>query len=74
MKKISIYFTSLIEEALKNFEPHITRIEVHLSDENGKKEGLNDIGVYWKPELKLATYSSFMSADTVELAVIRCHR
>lgn len=24
------YFTSMIEEGLKNFESHITRIEVHL--------------------------------------------
>jgi len=36
------HFTSLIEENLKRFENHITRIEVHLSDENGKKDGIND--------------------------------
>lgn len=28
---------------LKRFERYITRLEVHLSDENGKKEGLKDI-------------------------------
>jgi ribosome-associated translation inhibitor RaiA len=37
------YFTSLIAEKLNRFQSHITRIEVHLSDENGKKEGYNDI-------------------------------
>jgi hypothetical protein len=31
------YFTSLIAEKLSRFQSHITRIEVHLSDENGKK-------------------------------------
>ncbi|MEO5776669.1 MAG: HPF/RaiA family ribosome-associated protein [Flavobacterium sp.] len=36
------HFTSVIEENLKRFESHITRIEVHLSDENGKKEAIND--------------------------------
>ncbi|MDI1317390.1 HPF/RaiA family ribosome-associated protein [Flavobacterium sp.] len=36
------HFTSVIEESLKRFENHITRIEVHLSDENGKKDGIND--------------------------------
>jgi len=42
-KKKSDYFTSLISEKLSKFESYITRIEVHLSDENGKKEGVNDI-------------------------------
>lgn len=37
------YFTSLIAEKLDRFQSHITRIEVHLSDENGKKEGHNDL-------------------------------
>ncbi|WP_339838864.1 HPF/RaiA family ribosome-associated protein [uncultured Flavobacterium sp.] len=37
------YFTSLIAEKLERFQSQLTRIEVHLKDENGKKEGLNDI-------------------------------
>lgn len=37
------YFTSLITDELERFESHITRIEVHLTDENGKKDGQNDI-------------------------------
>jgi ribosome-associated translation inhibitor RaiA len=33
---------SLISEGLSRFSHQITRVEVHLSDENGDKEGLND--------------------------------
>jgi ribosome-associated translation inhibitor RaiA len=32
----------LISEELSRFSHQITRVEVHLSDENGDKEGLND--------------------------------
>ena len=31
-----------VEESLARFAPQITRVEVHLSDENGKKPGEND--------------------------------
>lgn len=37
------YFTSMIEDKFKRFEPHITRIEMHLSDQDGRKEGFNDL-------------------------------
>lgn len=33
---------TLIEEGLHRFSHQITRVEVHLSDENGPKEGMND--------------------------------
>lgn len=33
---------TLIEEGLHRFGHQITRVEVHLSDENGPKEGMND--------------------------------
>ena len=33
----------VIIEGLKRFGSHITRIEVHLTDENGPKEGKDDI-------------------------------
>ena len=32
----------LLSGELKRFSDHITRLEVHLSDENGSKEGVND--------------------------------
>jgi ribosome-associated translation inhibitor RaiA len=33
---------SLLSDELSRFSEHITRLEVHLSDENGNKKGLND--------------------------------
>jgi len=33
---------NLISEELDRFSHQITRVEVHLSDENGDKQGLND--------------------------------
>ena len=36
------YFTPQIAEAFKRYKSHITRIEVHLKDENGKKDGIKD--------------------------------
>ena len=32
----------VVENALSRISDHITRVEVHLSDEDGKKNGLND--------------------------------
>ena len=32
----------LLSEELSRYDEHITRLEVHLSDENGRKEGQND--------------------------------
>lgn len=37
------FFSDLISKKLDRYDSHITRIEVHISDENGKKEGANDI-------------------------------
>ena len=31
-----------VEQALERFSEHITRVEVHLSDENGGKSGQHD--------------------------------
>lgn len=33
---------NLLLEKLKRFSKHVTRIEVHFSDENGSKDGLQD--------------------------------
>lgn len=37
------YFTSQIAAELERYQSDITRIEVHISDENGKKGGIKDI-------------------------------
>jgi ribosome-associated translation inhibitor RaiA len=34
--------TSFLTEALSKFSQQITRVEVHLSDEDGDKKGVND--------------------------------
>lgn len=36
------YMSEIIQSGLSRFENHITRIEVHVSDENGNKKGPND--------------------------------
>ncbi len=41
-KEFREQLNSLIAEELSRFSDHITRLEVHLSDENGHKEALND--------------------------------
>jgi hypothetical protein len=64
------FFTSQIAEELKRFQSHITRIEVHLSDENGKKEGLNDIRCLLETRLEgRQPIAVSCQDDTVELAV-----
>jgi ribosomal subunit interface protein len=37
------YFSEKINRALKRFENNITRIEIHLSDQNANKTGPDDI-------------------------------
>lgn len=64
------YFVSQITEELERFHSRITRIEVHLSDENGIKEGVDDIRCLMEARLKgrqpLAVTNQ---SDTVEQAV-----
>lgn len=40
--RMSAYFSEILEDALSRFAEQITRIEVHLSDENAGKEGSDD--------------------------------
>jgi ribosome-associated translation inhibitor RaiA len=64
------FYTSQIAEELKRYESHITRIEVHLSDENGKKEGMNDIRCLLEARLeRKQPIAVSCQDDTVELAV-----
>jgi len=69
-EKQALYFTSLITEELRRVESHITRIEVHLSDESGKKEGLNDVRCLLEARLEgRQPIAVSCQANTVELAV-----
>lgn len=64
------YFSSLIAEALQRFDSHITRIEVHLKDENGKKEGINDISCLIEARIEgKQPIAVTNQADSVDLAV-----
>lgn len=40
--KLSAYLDTTISQSLLRFSDKISRLEVHLSDENSHKEGLND--------------------------------
>lgn len=64
------HFTTIIVEALKRFQSHITRIEVHLSDENGKKEGLNNMLCLLEARIEgRQPIAVSCKAETIELAV-----
>jgi len=41
-EKLSAHVKGVVEGALSQIGDHITRVEVHLSDENGHKSGQND--------------------------------
>ncbi|MFC2092655.1 HPF/RaiA family ribosome-associated protein [Bacteroidota bacterium] len=41
-KELRDSLIALISEGLSRFSEHITRLEVHLSDENSHKDGMND--------------------------------
>jgi ribosome-associated translation inhibitor RaiA len=41
-QRLETYFTGEIEKALARFEDKITRLEVHLGDENSDKSGTDD--------------------------------
>ncbi|MEP7269458.1 MAG: HPF/RaiA family ribosome-associated protein [Saprospiraceae bacterium] len=67
------HFTSLIAlivEELKRFQSHITGIEVHLSDENGGNEGLNEMLCLLEARIEGRRPIAVSYQDiTVELAV-----
>lgn len=64
------YFTTIITDSLKRFESQITRVEVHLSDENGKKEGLNNMLCLLEARVEgRQPIAVSCQSDTVELAV-----
>ena len=64
------FFISQIEEELARYESHITRIEVHLSDENGKKEGKDNIRCLLEARLEgRKPIAVSAQADTIDLAI-----
>jgi ribosome-associated translation inhibitor RaiA len=41
-EKVIDYVRGVVEDAVSHFSDHITRVEVHLGDENGTKAGSDD--------------------------------
>jgi ribosome-associated translation inhibitor RaiA len=64
------HFSTLITAALERFQSHITRIEVHLSDENGRKSGVNDMRCLLEARIEgKQPIAVSCQEDTVELAL-----
>lgn len=62
--------TDVVARALRYFSDHITRVEVHLGDENGPKAGQNDIRCMLEARLEgRPPISVTHHADTVPQAV-----
>jgi ribosome-associated translation inhibitor RaiA len=50
--RLSAYFTDTLQEALSRFDQQVTRVNVHLSDENSHKEGADDKRCLLEAKLK----------------------
>jgi hypothetical protein len=62
-------FSTIIAVALKKIQSHITRIEVHLSDQNGIKEGLNNILCLLEARLEgMQPMAVLCQVDTIDMA------
>lgn len=68
-ERLEIYFTEELEKDLARFEDKVTRIEVHLGDENSTKGGVNDKRcVIEARPAKLQPIAVTAHADTIEKA------
>ncbi|MEP6496280.1 MAG: ribosomal subunit interface protein [bacterium] len=62
--------TDAVAHALRRFSDHITRVEVHLADENGPKGGENDIRCVLEARIEgRQPIAVTHHADTIPLAV-----
>jgi hypothetical protein len=69
-ERLNDYFTNTLTEALSRFGSQITRLEVHLTDENSNKEGQNDKRCMLEARLEgLQPIAVTNNADNIELAV-----
>ncbi|MEO5942744.1 MAG: HPF/RaiA family ribosome-associated protein [Ferruginibacter sp.] len=67
---LTAHCTELLNDALERFDEQITRLEVHLSDENGSKEGGDDKRCLIEVRLKgLNPIAVTHHANTIHLAV-----
>lgn len=64
------HFTTLFNDELDRFISHITRVEVHISDENGPKDGVNAIRCLIEVRLEGRQPIAVTNhADTLPLAI-----
>lgn len=68
--RMSAYFTETLQDELGRFEDLITRVEVHLSDENAHKEGSDDKRCLLEARLKgLKPVVVSHNAENIDIAV-----
>jgi ribosome-associated translation inhibitor RaiA len=68
--RMTAYFTETLEEALRRFEEQISRVQVHLSDENGQKQGSDDKRCLLEARLKgLKPVVVSHQAENIDIAV-----
>lgn len=68
--RMSAYFSEVLEQSLSRFDDQITRLEVHLSDDNAHKEGGDDKRCLLEARLKgLKPVVVTHQAETIEIAV-----
>jgi len=69
-ERLNVYFTNTISDSLDRFNSYITRIEVHISDENAQKKGKNDHRCMIEARLEgRQPIAVSENADTVEQAL-----
>lgn len=69
-ERSNAYFSATISDTLERFSSHITRIEVHLTDENAQKKGKNDQRCMIEARLEgRQPIAVTDNADTVEQAL-----
>lgn len=69
-ERSNAYFSTVISDTLDRFSSHITRIEVHLTDENAQKKGKNDHRCVIEARLEgRQPIAVSDNADTVEQAL-----
>ena len=62
--------TAVVTHALRRFSEHITRVEVHLGDEDGAKTGENDVRCMLEARIEgRQPIAVTHHADTIPLAV-----
>ena len=68
-ERLESYFTDELKRVLSRFEDKVTRLEVHLGDENSEKSGINDKRclIEARPE-KMQPVAVTNYADTTEKA------